>query len=271
MYDQAYQLRRLVSRITVAERGVTLSRQLVVTGSKSGVGTTTIATNLAVALSQLDQRVLLVDANPTRGGIASICRIQGRHDLDDVLSGKSTLLQSMLTGPDGIQVVPRFGVGRDSDSTDMTAGLASQLQSVAHVFDYVIIDGGCCPIRSSMLWPLAEQAIVVSTADYVAVTETYSLIKTTHRDRIQTKVAALVNRCSDQDEVLDVQRRLMDACQQFLQLELDPLGAVPDDSLLREAMACGRGSVMARPNAPSSRVFQQVAAGLVQSITHQLA
>ena len=59
---------------------------IVVAGGKGGVGTTTLAVELALAMSRRHRRTLLVDA--ARGGDAAItCGIEPRHSLADVLAG----------------------------------------------------------------------------------------------------------------------------------------------------------------------------------------
>ena len=81
MIDQANELRELV-RHAAAPRPPCAQRPavIVVAGGKGGVGTTTLAVELALAMSRRDRRTLLVDA--ARGGDAAItCGIEPRHSL----------------------------------------------------------------------------------------------------------------------------------------------------------------------------------------------
>ena len=75
MHDQADELRELVRRAALENSWVSTAvpRLIVVSGGKGGVGTTTVAVNLAVALAAQGHRTVLVDANLNRGGVGRLC------------------------------------------------------------------------------------------------------------------------------------------------------------------------------------------------------
>ncbi len=259
MQDQAYKLRDLVSRTSPSshEAGRRAIR-VVLTGCKGGVGTTTLAINLAVALHSHCERILLVDANEQRGDVAAMCRLRGRQDLDDALMGRSSLQQVMQTGPAGIQVAPRFGL-RDGHAVSRLNQLDRHLESVAHRFDFMLIDAGCSPAVAEMLWPVATQAIIVTTTDAVAVLDAYALMKSQSRKNALTQVASVVNRSACDAVAVDVHRRLSESCRRFLQLDLEPLGTVPTDVHLTDAAASGRPVVSWQPGVASSVAMAQIA------------
>jgi Flp pilus assembly CpaE family ATPase len=65
MSDQADKLRDLVAEaVTYVVAHAALPPTIVVTGGKRGVGTTTVATNLAASLTHNGHRTVLVDAAP---------------------------------------------------------------------------------------------------------------------------------------------------------------------------------------------------------------
>ena len=74
MIDQATELRKLVLRAMREQPIITgpPPRLIVLTGGKSGVGVTTIAVNLSVALAEQGSRVVIVDADMHRSDGASL-------------------------------------------------------------------------------------------------------------------------------------------------------------------------------------------------------
>ncbi len=108
MSDQADELRRLVllDPRTGAAGGDERPRLLVIAGAKGGVGATTTAVNLAVALADHGARVVLLDADPPRAGVASLCGLDSPHGVADVLAARRDIHEVLVRGPAGIQVAP---------------------------------------------------------------------------------------------------------------------------------------------------------------------
>ena len=75
------------------------ARSLVLTSGKGGVGTSNLALNLAIALGEAGQRVVLVDADLGLANIDLLCGLAPASDLGDVLAGGGPLADAIVTGP----------------------------------------------------------------------------------------------------------------------------------------------------------------------------
>lgn len=107
MSDQAAELRKLaLAEARMAAHPEQRPRLLVITGAKGGVGATTMAVNLAVALADHGARVVLVDADPHCAGVASLCGVDEPHGLADVLTARRDIHEVLVRGPAGIQLAP---------------------------------------------------------------------------------------------------------------------------------------------------------------------
>src|SRR5260370_26130307 len=116
MSDQADGLRQLVQArsgpIALAEPphrrepAPPATRSLVFTSGKGGVGTSNLALNLAVALGELGQRVVLVDADLGLANLDLLCGLSPDYDLGDVLSGVVPLAEAVTDGPSGVRFLP---------------------------------------------------------------------------------------------------------------------------------------------------------------------
>jgi pilus assembly protein CpaE len=142
-------LKRFKQRHQGKNRGAAKNgRILNVIGSKGGVGTTTLAVNVAVSLreAQENSSVVLVDLNSQFGDVALFLDMGPTHTLADIAKNlvrlDATFLMSTLTKhSSGIYVLPspkaveEIGV-ITPESVQQTLALLQTL------FDYVVVDSG---------------------------------------------------------------------------------------------------------------------------------
>src|SRR5882724_3377293 len=159
MSDQAEKLRRL-SKDAIVEPFVESAPlpMVVVAGARNGVGTTTVAVNLAAAIADRGDRVLVVDAAEGGNNLAEMAGV-GRaieHCLSDVVSGKCGAGDAIVDGPMGLRVLANRGRGfsrheresrRDSatcgeNSRDGQQRLLSSIDSLSDEIDLVVVDAG---------------------------------------------------------------------------------------------------------------------------------
>ena len=141
MIDQANDLRKLVMQAAEQPQGSPTRpvRTALVAGGKGGVGTTTVAVNLAVAAAQQGTATVLVDADPDGPDVQSLCRLRQRHTISDVLRGRRTLGEALQPGPGGVMILPGAWAAADlADAPvmsqqkliDQFAGLATRADLV---------------------------------------------------------------------------------------------------------------------------------------------
>jgi pilus assembly protein CpaE len=98
----------------------------VVYGPKGGVGATTIAVNLAIALRAVPRDVALVDLDVYAGDAAFFLNAQPSHTLRDVLAGYNRLDAVLIQGamvrhPSGLSILASSGPGRGEPPLEPTA------------------------------------------------------------------------------------------------------------------------------------------------------
>jgi chromosome partitioning protein len=137
-----------------------LGRVLCVANQKGGVGKTTTAVNLAVALAKSGGRTLLVDLDPQCNATTGMdCQPTQRHalvldrPLHEVVGQTSTPGLDLLPGSRSFRDVETLS--RDDQQTAQT--LARHLAVNTNAYDFVIID---CP---PSLGELTQAALAAST------------------------------------------------------------------------------------------------------------
>ncbi len=238
---------------------------IAVTGGQRGVGTTTIALNLAVALALQGQRTILVDADLERGAVAGLCGIAERGSILDVLASRRTIHEVLTRGPAGIQVLP--GVWAPNEANDCSAAsqgrLIAQLKGLGATADVVVVDTGCG--HGSFVrrfWQAADVPLVVTTPEPVAIMDCYAAIKVLLAGEASIAVQIAVNRAADAQLAAEVQARIAAACRRFLGVRATAAGHLPDEALVQEAVRLSRPFVLSSPRSEAALAMEQLSEGL---------
>ncbi|MCI0358254.1 MAG: P-loop NTPase [Planctomycetaceae bacterium] len=269
MPDQASQLRRLVLRSGRPPAGDDAQppRTLVVSGGKVGLGSTTLAVNLAVALASHGARTVLIDADLYRADVAAHCGLGESVTIADVLLARRDIHEALQRGPGGLQVIAgtRTSQARNACSDRALQRLLKQIQSLGKHADFVLIDTGNGPSEPTIrLWQSAQDVLFVTTPDAVAVMDTYATVKTLlSRSAIQSPLRLVVNRADSEEAAADVHRRIDHSCQRFLGLSLPLAGWLPSDAAALAALRRGQPIVLSRPESKLTLGIEQLAERLL--------
>ncbi|MBX3412478.1 MAG: P-loop NTPase [Pirellulales bacterium] len=263
MHDQADELRELVRRTSAATSNLapTSPRLITVAGGKGGVGTTTIATNLGVALALSGRRVVLVDADLDGADCAALCQVESRLSIADILAGRHNVHEVLTRGPAGLLVLP--GPWSPEEAITCSPGaqdrLLHELRGLGAHADFVLIDAGSGMNRTvARFCQAAEQLLIVTTPDPIAILDSYASIKVLHAGKPELPIYSVVN-LADEQTALAVQARLDQVCQRFLGRSIAAVGHVPTDPRVAECRTYGGSLALQAPNAAATLQIERLA------------
>ena len=132
---------------------------VLVTSSLPGEGKTTVAVNLALALSQ-HQKTCLVDADLRRPCVAAACGVRSERGLGDVLVGSVALQDALVAVQDSPNLVILPGGEASDESAHLVAStvMKSVMESLRARFDFIVLD-------SSPIIPYAEGRALSTLTD----------------------------------------------------------------------------------------------------------
>ncbi len=230
IHDQADELRHLV-RLRAAGGAPlgTIVPLVVVAGGKGGVGATTVAVNLALALARQGRRAVFVDADLDHGGNSRLTQHPEQGSVLDVLAGRRSVHEVLERGPLGVQVLS--GAWAEGAPVEFSAAaqhrFISDLKNLGAHADVVVIDAGSS--RSPFargLWQAASVVLAVTTTDPGSIMECYAAIKV-QLDASETASVYTLANLSDQPEAaVEVQARIAEACRRFLGMQAIAAGVV---------------------------------------------
>lgn len=246
--DQAEGLRRMLARH--ATRLVALS------GGVPAGGQTTAAVNLAGALAQHGQDVLLLDET---GHAAAALGLGVRYDLADVWHQRASLARARIMAPDGFAVLaaaPRRLSGIPPEA------LLARLDEAKP--DVVVIDTAHdAGMPLSALASRSHDIVVMFSPNAASITGAYRWLKQTHLEHAVAQCHVLVNRSEDA-EARSVYRNLADTASRYLAVSLTLAGHLPLDKQVLRARQLHRTVVDAFPAAPAAVQFRQLGAAVMR-------
>ncbi len=252
--DQAAGLRRIA-----APRPVQV---IAVTSGKGGVGKTNVSVNLALALAQGGKETMLLDADLGLGNVDVLLGINTRMNLSHVVNGECTLEEAIVTGPEGLKIVPAAsGLKHMTELGPLGhAGLIRAFSDLGRHLDVLLIDTAAGISDGVLSFATAAQEVVVVVCDEPAsITDAYALIKLMSREHGVGRFRVLASMAKNEPEGEALYAKLTRVTDRFLDVNLDYIGCVPFDDWLRKAVQKQRAVVEAYPRSPSAQSFQRLA------------
>jgi len=268
MSDQAEALRELVRARPGTVDARAGARSILFTSGKGGVGTSNLALNLAIALGDYGQRVVLVDADFGLANLDLLCGISPSCDLGDVLvDGGRPLADAVVTGPNDVRIVAgAHGMRNLADSLDAgTDRIALELEALESECDFLFIDAGSGLGTSiAKLAAAAEQVVLVTTPEPTSVADAHAALGRFRRGSETPRLRAVVTQAASAAEGKDCLTRLCATSRQFLGLVVTPLGSVRFDPAVRQAVRHRRPFVCESPHGPAARGVRRLARTLIE-------
>ena len=266
--DQARTLRAMNSPEHAATTsGQTATRVLSVTSGKGGVGKTAVVANLAVLLARMDKRVLILDADLGLANIDVVFGLAPNYNLNHFFTGEQGLESILVDGPEGIKILPAgSGVQRFTRlDAQQRMRLLEALDSMNSDFDFVLIDTEAGISENVTYFNTAAQEIlVVTTPEPTAITDAYALMKLLSNQYHEKHFNLIVNFIKDEDEALDVYRKLTMVANRYLDISIDYIGSIPQDRLMVEAIRKQQTLVQLFPESRTSHAFEALARAVIQ-------
>lgn len=269
--DQATKLRNLVKG---QEERKTVATVVTVTSGKGGVGKSNMSVNLAIQLQNLGKRVIILDADFGLANVEVMFGIRPAYSLADLMFKNKELKDIICPGPRGIGIISGgSGIQEMANLTKYQIGnLTSKLYELDELADVIIIDTGA-GISDAVLEFVTHstEVILVATPEPTSITDAYALLKSVNKrdDFDKTKrIKMITNRVGTAKEGKELFTKLDVVVKRFLDVEIDFLGAVPQDSNVSKAVMRQVPFSIAYPNAQATIAVQTIANKLLGNTTY---
>ncbi len=267
MPDQAETLRELMrvkgSSLPQAGRN---TRIITVASGKGGVGKTNFSTNLAIAYAQLGKRVVLMDADLGLANVNVILGIIPKYNLYHLIRKQKSMQDIILETNYGIQIVAgASGFARIANLSEEERKQFVDEISQLSIADVIIIDTSAGVSNNVISFiAAADDAIIVTTPEPTAMTDAYGIIKiiATEIENLNLGLKLVVNRVKSVVEGKKVAERVITIAGQFLNVKVDYLGYIYEDTAVQTAVLKQKPFIVLDPKAKASICMKHIVSRL---------
>ena len=261
--DQAEQLRNVIK---MQVRPKTVSRVITVTSGKGGVGKTSLSVNLALQLQRQGKRVVILDADFGLANIEVMLGVRPTANLADLMFCGKALKDILMEGPEGIGFISGgSGIKELASLTrDQIFYVMQSLSELDDIADVIIVDTGAGIADTVLEFAAAsEEILLVVTPEPTSITDAYALLKTLNRTQDfraeRTVIKLVANQVKNRQEGQEIFGKVSAVADKFLNINLEYLGAVVNDSNVSKAVMQQKPLLLNYPNSAASRSITELA------------
>ena len=278
MEDQAERLREMMQKknggVAQIDRPVKpqnskKTRIITVTSGKGGVGKTNVSVNMALAYARLGKKVVVMDADLGLANVNVMLNMIPKFNLYHVIRNQKTMREIMVETEYGISIVAgASGFSKIANLSEAERqNFINELGTLSNA-DIIIIDTSAGVSNNVMDFiAAADDAVIVTTPEPTAITDAYGIIKiiATEIDSLNMGLKLVVNRVKSVMEAKRVADRMTTIAGQFLNLKVDYLGFIYDDSIVSQAVLRQRPFMVIDPRCKASQCIQHIVGRMEKS------
>lgn len=233
-----------------------MSRIIVITSGKGGVGKTTTAINLAAAMKYFGEDVLIIDGNLSTPNVGlHLNSPEVPINLNHVLSGKAEPFEAVYEHESGIKIMPSSLSLKELKRTNpgKLKDFKSQFKKLSRK---IIVDSsaGLGPEAISAI-EAADEIIVVTNPEMPAVTDALKTVKLAEQMK-KPILGVIVTRVKKNDIELEPE-----VVKEMLEVPI--LGMVPEDISVQKSIKNKSPVVHLHPKSNASRAYKEIAAKIL--------
>ena len=243
---------------------------LTVFSPKGGVGTTTIAVNLAISLHKLlKEDVLVIDGKHLFGHLALYCNLRTNNSITDLITHAGSLdelliRQVVVKHNSGIHILPSPTSVVEAQGIQ-AKDLFKVLKSLKTIYPHIIIDGGNTLNENTVTYmDTSDKVLLVLNPDLASMRDARQFLdlSVTNLSYPKEKILLILNLCGRKEDIKK------EEIEKILKTEM--FGRIPSDAnLALSSINEGIPIIIKKPSHPISKSINELARALAKLLNSE--
>lgn len=242
------------------------SQVLAISSGKGGVGKSTLAVNLSIALSDAGNKVCLFDADTNMANINILLGITPLHTLEHFLKQSFSIDDILVKEAAGIDIIA--GASGVADfiqlSLQQQKKLVSGLRCLEKNYDYLLIDTAAGIDETSVSIMLAAPYLLLTiTAEPTSLTDAFSVLKILKKYQFHQPVLVIVNMVENRQAAQAIFKRFITALKKYLQIKAYFAGYIVSDKKIPASILQQQPVMLSYPDSKASQCMTRISQRLI--------
>ena len=233
-----------------------MSKIIVITSGKGGVGKTTTAINLGAAMNYFGKDVLIIDGNLSTPNIGiHLNSPEVPINLNHVLLGKADPREAVYEHESGLKIMPSSLSIKELRRVKPER-ISNFKKDFKNISEYIIVDSAAgLGDETIATMELADELIIITNAEMPALTDALKTIKMA--EQMKKPIMGVIVTRVRKDDIEMSPEAVKDM------LETPILGMIPEDMNVKRSLNKKDAVVHTHPKSDASRAYKEIAARIV--------
>ena len=229
---------------------------------KGGVGKSNFTVNVALELSKMGNRVMILDADLGLANVDILLGINPKYNLSHVLKEEKEMRDIITETEYGIKVIASGSGIKElvNLSNQQRTKFIEKISELDDIVDILLIDTGAGISKNTLSFMYAaDYTIIVTTPEPTALMDAYGLIKVSSLNKKGIQLKLIVNIVNSKEEAKEISSRVILLSRRFLNIFVEPYGYIFRDKNVLNSVMLQKPFSIQYPDTKATQCVKQIA------------